>query len=408
MRTLLITALSIPVSLVACATDEPSTDELSAELSTSTKITIKTDGPQALVAYRDFSDPVWHAANAKSPTKYVAKVHGPYLVTAVCVTAFEVGGTVFGKIVNVLEYARTLDDATELTANTCNTVPKTREVTGLMAQIGSVLVGDSLATSISPDWTFQLPVRKGTYTLYASTPFDGLIVIRRGLDVQHDVTVAPIDAAVEGHLLDSASFTVTNASMFDTEAIVAIQAQSGTVPLTVSKGSLEFSPVIPNDVLTPDDNQTVTVQARTKDFFPELERTTLRASRRPWRIGDDPAFTLPDLFGAPSWALNSDGDNAVSWSSQPAFSVFTAQEYGNGQDASFTITSTIDASPSFIAASSLHSLTFDTQIPGFQPEWRINHDIYIRSLSSRLFSDPAAPDHGTVDTSYLSDFVSPR
>ena len=411
MRALPIIVLSIPVSLLsACANDEPDTDEASASVTEATRITIKTDGAQALVAYRDFTDPTWHLADAKSATKYVARVHGPYLVTAVCVTDIVFNGTVFGHNVNVLQYARTRTDGTLLIANTCHTSPPTLDVSGQMAQSGSVLLGDSVASSPAgpdPAWTFQLPVRKGTYTLYAPALFSPFIVIRRGLQVRRSMVLAPIDPEVEGQLLDTASFTPTNASIFDTQAVVRIQQQSGQVPVTVSSGSPESEAVVPNSGLSADDNQTVSMQAPTQDFFSDLERTTLRASRRPWRIGDDPSFTLPDLFDNPSWALDGNGDNAVSWRSLPPFSVFTVRDFGNGEDPSFTTDYEIDASPSFLATTAVATLTFDTQLPGFQPAWRIPHDVYIRQLSSQLFSDPAAPDHGVVDSSFLSDFVAP-
>lgn len=410
MRILPIIALSIPVSFAAaCATsDEPDTTEASAAVSTPTKITIKADGPQALVAYRDFDDPTWHAAEAKSATKFVAKVHGPYLVTAVCVTDVVFNGTVFGHNVNVQQYARTLGDGAELAAISCNTPSSatTRDVSGHVAQAGRVLVGDGIASSSVDDWTFQIPVLKGTYTLYASSA--DRIVIRRGVQATRSVVVAPIDANVEGNALVPVSFTVTNPGGVATRAVVRVEQQAGNLPGTFFNGPSDAALAIPTAVLTPDDNQTVSLQAPTLETLFDGQRSTLLASRRPWRIGDDPTFTLPEQFGSPFWFTDGNGDDVVFVGSRPNYTLFLADEFGNGADPSFSIGYTIDVSRSFGAATFFNTLTFDTQIPGFLPAWRIDHSLgYFRDLTSQFLSNAAAPEHGLIESSTISDTINP-
>lgn len=410
MRILPFIALSIPASLLAaCATDDPAPAEAeaTAEVSTPTKITIKANGAQALVAYRDFTDPVWHVAEAKSATRYIAKIHGPYLVTAVCVADIVFDGTVFGHSVNVVQFARTPGDGAELAADTCAPAEATtRDVSGHMAQAGRVLVGDSFDVSNVDDWTFQIPVLKGTYTLYASTA--DRIVIRRGLQVNRSVVIAPIDANVEGNLLQPASFVVTNPDGVATRAVVRIEQQAATFPGSIFSGPSDAARAIPTAVLTPDDNQTVSLQAPTVETFFDGQRTSLRASRRPWRIGDDPVFTLPAQFGTPFWFTNGNGDDVVFWSATPDFTIFTADVVGSGVDPSFSNSYSIDMSRSFEAQTFVSSLTFDTQIPGFQPAWKIDHAAgYFRDLSSQFLSNAAAPEHGVINSSSISDSIDP-
>lgn len=368
-----------------------------------TKIQIKATRPPSLVAYRDAGDPVWHAAVQRSPTRFVANVHGSYWVASVCESDTDFGGGFIVHDVFVSLQARTLQDGAELDTG-CDKPGPTRHVKGRMAQGGRVSIGGNFSGSSDSDWSFQIPVAPGVYTLYAST--HDRVVIRRGVDATRNVTLAPINTNTEGAELSPFAFTLTNG---DPEAAVSvavrIEQQSATFPGTMYYGAPEGARVIPTNVLTPDDNQTVSVLTDKYTYEDGVSRDYSLAQRHPFRIGDDATWTMPAQIEGVAW--NTDGVNPeVHWSSLPPFTRFSADILGGRRGTSDSITYIAELSPAFLATG-VTGVAFDVDtLPGFRREWQIDYSFgYNRDVFGQYFSNPLEPEHGVINSSEILDFV---
>ncbi|HEY0195727.1 MAG TPA: hypothetical protein VGC42_31650, partial [Kofleriaceae bacterium] len=118
MSRLPFVVLSLPVVLAGagCATDASEPDDpapiadeaqVGAEVSAPTRITIDADNPLALVSYREAFDTHWQPATATAAgNRYIAKVHGPYWVTAVCVSDVVFDGSVVAHTIDIEQFAR--------------------------------------------------------------------------------------------------------------------------------------------------------------------------------------------------------------------------------------------------------------------------------------------------------------
>jgi hypothetical protein len=321
----------------------------------------------------------------------------------VCEADTDFGGGFILHAVTLVEQGRTLDDGLERNLDCGGTSP-TRNVKGRMAQAGRVTIGSRFDRSDSPDWSFKIPVAPGVYTLYASTP--DRIVIRRGIDATRNVSLAAINTNTEGAELAPFTFELSNAAP-DAEVNVAvrIEQQSSTFPGTMYYGPPEGAKLVPTNVLVPDDNQTVSVLTDSFTFEDGFTRDASLASRRPFRIGDDATWTMPAQIEGVHWTTGA--SPAVSWTSLPPLTVLIADVSGNAPGQPDPISYSADLSPSF-RATGAHGIVFDTDLPGYKPEWLIDDSLgYNRDVFVQRYANPLEPEHGVIDSSEVIDVIDP-
>jgi hypothetical protein len=345
-------------------------------------ITIATDTPAALVAFRDGLEAPWQAAAMKSPSMFEAEVHGPYVVTIVCQEPT-------GGLYATYQLAQTPDDERNLMRSCDYTIAPRFPVTGHMVQAGRVQIEDTPRTSSTPDWDFNLNALAGTRDLVALAA--DRIVLRRGLAIGGATAVTPpIDVAQDGTPLADVTFTATNAAL--AEGLVAsVNLQKPFAQLAVFRGPIAAAKVAPDSVLIPTDTQSVSIQATLG--------ASVRSLRRPFRVGGNTEFTLPLPLGDVRWAIAA-SSLTVSWSSAPPFDVFSVDASGSSDPTKFQ-NQFLLLSPRFMIATGITSATIDTDIPGFKPLWRID---FARPHYRRIFLQRVANDE--ISTSIVSEQIN--
>lgn len=368
--------LSILLSLWAAGCDDSASP---------VTVAITTDITPPLVAFRDGLDGPWQLATQASPTRFEAKVTGPYFFAVVC-------EQMFGDIL-LVQAGRTPDDEREENIK-CDFRPAAGHfVTGRMAQAGRVQIGNEIASSNLPDWVFAVSVAAGTYDLMART--DDRILLRRGVAVAGDVALTPtLDVFQGGAALAPAAFTATNATAFETVAAsVQLDQAPGMLPFSVYRGPIATAMVAPSSALAATDVQTVSIQA-TAGYG-------LRALRRPFRIGGDTAYTLPDLIGGVVWEV-ADSSISVSWTSVPELDLLSASVGGMQPGSTRFHNLGLDLSPRFLAETGVTRATIDLALPGFKPEWKVDFGRqYSRDLLVQRTTD------GAIATSSVTEQVNP-
>jgi hypothetical protein len=388
-------------ALVGC-TDDAAADESAVDDSTQSvaddaidaqarpaTIHITSEFPPALVVFREGLRGRWRPARQITATTFEAKVRGPYIVTVVCA---EHPIFVDSNETLTWQVARTLEDSHDLSF--CDVFP-THTATGHMVQPGFVQMGDNASRSMAPDWDFSIPVPTGSLDLIATSA--DAIAVRRDIPVNGDVAVTPdVDLAQEGTALANVAFSAPDATPDETTRVsVGLFTQTTkSFPARVFLGPLDAAKVAPDEALLASDTQSVSVRASTA--------TTLRALRRPFRVGGNTVYTLPPPLGRVTWNI-VDGEISLHWTTLPRFTVFS--EFIGGS-ALFPLTPPsylTDLSPRFIAATRIHQFKIDTAIPGFQPEWRVDFtDFYSRDLSVQDLPEP-----GVVITSSVNELIDP-
>lgn len=339
--------LSLLLSLWAAGCDDDAVSPVT--------VTITTDITPPLVAFRDGLDGAWQLATQASPTRFEAKVTGPYFFAVVC-------EQMFGDII-LTQSGRTLDDEREANIK-CDFRPAASHfVIGRMVQPGRVQIGNGIASATLPDWTFGISVPAGTYDLMART--DDRILLRRGVAVTGDVMLTPaLDVGQGGAALATVAFTATNAEPFETLAASVHLAQApGITPFDVYRGPIATARVAPDSALAATDAQTVSIQA-TAGYG-------LRALQRPFRIGGETKYTLPDLISGVVW--NVEGSNiSLSWTSVPELDLFSVAVSGMPTGSPRVHSLGLDLSPRFLAETGVTRAIVDTGLPGFKPEWKVD------------------------------------
>lgn len=392
MRNLCLLCFVVPGALVACGDDHPATPD--GPPPEGTTIAITTGQPAALVAFRDGVDGPWQSATMKTPTSFEAQVHGPYMVSVVCddVTTNPDGSF---HSWDTRQAGRTLDDPHEYAA--CDVPANGHAITGHMVQAGTVILGNSSATSSTGNWDFKLSAANGTYDLIATTS-DG-IAVRRGVAVNGDLALGqPVDVVQQGAAFVTADFSVANAMAGETIRAAAF-LETGTNPLTalLYNGAATAVKVAPNTALQGTDSQTVSLRA----LSDTANGTAIRTLRRTFRVGGDTSYTLPKALGDPQWAL-AGAQAAVSWTMLPVMGTITENidgvVPGGGKSASYELALTT----SFVTATAPTRAVIDTDIPGYKPQWRVDLTVeYSRQLQLQHIAD------GVVTSLAIDEMITP-
>jgi len=294
------------------------------------------------------------------------------MVTAVCDDT-NPGGTFHSW--DTWQLGRTLDDSHDNAV--CNVATGAHAITGRMTQPGAVVLGAALRNSVTPGWSFALSAANGTYDLIASTCAG--FVVQRGIVVGGDLAMTtPIDVAAHGTPYQTAAFTASNAAAGETlKAGTLLETGTNPQPAILYNGPAASVRFAPTAALRDTDLQTVSLRAITAT----AHGTALRALRRPFRAGGDTSYTLPAALGDPQWTVTAT-QAVVSWTQLSVIGNLFETLRGTVAGGAVPASAELDLSPSFVALTAPTRAVLDTDVPGFQPEWRVDvAGSYNRQLS---------------------------
>ncbi len=350
-----LTYLSLcALPLAAACDDDPITPA---------EITISTVRAPEAIAFRDGLDGEWRTPAPTATGSYKLDVSGPYVVSVVC----KAGGDF---LVTTRQIARTPEDGRELDLP-CEELPEANAtVTGTMVQPGYLGLAGALGFSATPDWDFSFAIPAGTFDLIGVS--DQKIALRRDLAVSGTMDLGTIDLDQEGAALVPVALTAPNAATAE-----MLEAQvSLTTPRTdeghVHVGAPATAKVAPAELLTAGVRQSVAMVAWSDDAN--------RMVRRDFKAGDATAFTLPEPLGAIQFDTAT-GALVATWSTLPEHDRILMAVHGSAADDKAR-GHELEVSQRFVAATGATSLKLDTDVPGFQADWRPDFSReYLRELS---------------------------
>lgn len=320
-----------------------------------------------LIAFRDGPSAPWQTPVATQPGRYEIAVHGPYTVLDVC--------TAPGQVV-AFEESRTLDDNRDLDMSCLVTSPRGSHVTGSMTPLPAA--GISPLIRIGPaggftaaDGRFDIRVVDGTYDLVARTQSTDAdqdrIAIRHNLVVAGDTMVTPaIDATAEGTATVAVQPTVTNL-VADERLGMSGEIDTPTVQLEASVAGTIGVHVLPDAALGPHDSQQIHVVATSNSGNVFSAR---RVARR-YAAGTSLQFTLPPAVSVPFTTI--DGQLVAAWTVLPPYDQLEfAVDQSDGNSPGLLRLHVTNLSASYIAATGATSARFDTDVPGYDPSWRVD------------------------------------
>ncbi|HEX8113117.1 MAG TPA: hypothetical protein VF516_35545 [Kofleriaceae bacterium] len=361
----------------------------------------------------------WKMVTAPDLKSVDLMIKGAYSVAVVCM--------INPTTVLVWQAFHTVDDDTSSTVKEptlqtpCNAAPTQRTVHGTTVQDASVHLGnaDASATGGTP---FTVQVADGTYDLVATTketdPATHKTLIQRNVMVSGDTTLpGTIDVSTGvaqvalGVVLSSppnpAKSTETVAATVD----VTTKNNKGSATVSSADYNLTNKTIkifaLPNSALMSGDTQTATFTGTNN--IKDTSITTSRSITRPFSIGDAVAtgmtsFALPAAIANPDWGMDK-SRLSVALPTLPALDDLTVKTSGKTADGQTTVQYEIDITASYFQRTALARPVFDTDIPGFQPSWKIDfvHQAYSRQITSErdVFSKGAFVDH--EESSFFED-----
>lgn len=381
-----ILVLLLSSSLLACADhgaledpdavdDAPVIIETDADIAAhGVKIQIATERAPLLLKFRD-GNGAWQDATAIDANNYEARVHGPYLVQAVCEQLIVAPNRSHPHAFEYLtwEVGRTPRDARTLHAP-CDQ-PAQNGVAGPMAQAGTVRLGDFDTSSSATSWMAILYPAGGVRDLIATT--DAGILIRRGVALQatgENPLLAPIDVAQDGAAFATQTFTATNASPGDVlTATVRLTTPSTRNDAPIYVGGLAGAKVAPSSVLLSTDAQTAEVSAS--------NGAQSRSVLRPYAASAT-SFALPDPIEGVAWSV-VDGQQAVAWSALPSFDEVAASIDGRANDSDrYYAVHRLNLSRRYVEATAATQAMFHTDAPGYDAAWTAGLQAHTRRVAA--------------------------
>lgn len=178
------------------------------------------------------------------------------------------------------------------------------EVSGVMQQAGEVVFG-GFDLSPSGPWSFSFDVSQGTHDLIATG--DTRMLIRRGIAVESDMTLATIDVDVDGQPYDTVSFATNAVAGVETvRSFLTLETAAERAGFAGTSSTLRTPPA---SLLVPGDQMVAQVMATTK--------TTARSLRAPF-TGGNPTFTLPPALSGITYTFPY-RQPWVTWGTLPPF-----------------------------------------------------------------------------------------
>jgi hypothetical protein len=283
-------------------------------------------------------------------------------------------------------------------------------VDGVMKQPGSVSIGHLTDFETTADWQFRMLSPHGAYDLVAIEANASRIAIRRGQIIERDTTVAAIDLDREGRPLVEFPAIVTN--------LLPAESTFLSVALTTSTDTVAFihdvrrpMMVVPEAVLLPTDMQRMRATGTVSSIVPGRGGTSyLRSTERPITASGSAEFTLPAPLDAIFFS-RSRGALTATWSALPAFDLLELEATALFTDGFAKITYHADVSSSYIDATGITSVAFDSDIPHFLPRWSFDFTASYQQIAT--VTQKGAEAHVSsvteiVNTPTLTGLLIPR
>jgi hypothetical protein len=336
------------VAIVGCSGDakppitgmpDAGTDAPADSSAPSNYVDVETLGDDPVfIRYREGSGP-WQEPK-RVGANFELRINERYELIAVC------GDTSVGFDVGV--EASTFEDSGGSTYLPCFTpfaAGATHKLSGTMAQPGTVTIGYASATGAAASWSFELDAYEGTVDLLAVG--GGRARLVRDIEVTTATTVPAISVS-SSPLLASLPLTVTGLQSSDVLHTQTILLTANSF-LTAADETSSTARLVPDSQLEPLDRQYVLMRAESGDtyrraFFRHVSSASMS------QIALLPPLTDVQLAGSTaSWTtLPSGRRQLLLYSPTSSFHIFATEDWLG--------TST--------------SLTLDTEIPGFMPDWK--------------------------------------
>jgi hypothetical protein len=334
-----------------------------------TRVTVRTGTPPALLAFRDGPNP-WQVQAVAGISTFDLAPTGPYEVVVACED-----GSGVDMSVQITLLARTLGDGPEVDSLCSFVHPFV--VSGTVIGAGRVAFGNrGVGRGGVPEWSFELPTAAGSFDLVAVSQgvrgVLGNIAIRRDIEIAADRSIGTIDPMAEGSPLVPVTLELTNLGAGETTSVLPFVTSGNTVTSLTEVGparpaGLEAK-LAPASVLRPTDFNTVTITAAmpASGTPPQIRS---RAVRRTVRPDDLAAMTLPDPLGPVVFEASPERLTAA-WSTLPNYATIGLSR--DGFVTGFTQRRFHFAllTRSFIEVTGATRATIDFRdVPGFKTEW---------------------------------------
>lgn len=345
---------------------------------------VGASGQTALVVVRDGPSGQWVAPTEAMPgQQWTITVDHAYTVAAVCHDQ-PAGGPERWR---TIERAFAITDAVTGPLQFCGEAEYTtpaHAVVGTMVQAGQVQFGTAIASSTTPNWQIAANAPASPDLDVIASSADHAQILRNidvtAIDATHPMPAIDVDA--NGVALVPVALT-SNASAAETvQARVEPSTPHSAMDLTLAPaiyaGPLASVMVAPHAMYNDGEQQLVTVEAVTGNQHRSLTRSLFP--------GDATAFALPaQVFGEWSVAASDaaatppapDAPIEVTWGFLPEGKngAVELDVDGTASDpASPTALASyrLYASPGYLQDATFNSLQIETDVPGFDPTWRVD------------------------------------
>ena len=320
-------------------------------------VTVNLFTTPSLFMYRD-GQGTWQMPQASGLGKYKLQVTNDYEVVLVCAS-----GGAFQAMLQGLTIA---DGATQyLFCSAPSASGATVDVTGTLAEAGTIDVGGAAQTTTAANASFDLQVAPGTHDLVA---YDAdHIYVSRDQAIAAATALGTVDIDGAGSAMTALPLVIGNVGTDHLETQLQWLLANDFANLVGSSTTLETPPaslVMQNDYEFLDVSAIGTGTFRDGSvFFTNV----------------DPGFTLPDVLTGVDFTATPTAVTAT-WGTVPAYDSLNL--FIDGGTVSALQQQMVTVSQSWVQATGATSLTFDAMPPGYDASWQVDlASEYFRAFS---------------------------
>jgi len=256
------------------------------------------------------------------------------------------------------QYASTVEDGVELAMSPCYNgyaFGDTVSITGVVIGGGRLHLGGETRSG-SGEWMYQVSLIPGFHDVIVSDDYlapndQGRVVLRRNQDLRESSAVAPINLAVEGVPMASASVQLEGMQPGDT-VVTQTYLTRQTDSIELASTVYPIVHYLPASFVEPDEEQRVSASV----FNPPHARGVQAI------YYGQQALTL-----LPVWSSVQMTDSDVTWTSVPAenFAEISFSIFGDRNSRR------VRASKRWVADHGTMGLFLENNLPGYSAEWNI-------------------------------------
>ncbi|HTR51662.1 MAG TPA: hypothetical protein VMJ10_13195 [Kofleriaceae bacterium] len=330
------------------------------------QVTVNLFATPTLFMYRD-GQGAWQMPEAAGLGKFHLHVTNDYETVLVCAN-----GAAFQAVLQGSTFA---DGATQyLFCDAPGAAGATVDVTGTLAEAGTIAIGGATQTTSSAHASFDLAVTTGAHDLVAYDASN--IYVSRGQTISAATALGTVDTDASGTAMVALPLVIGNLGTDKLQTELEWSLTNDYVDLIGSSATLETPPA---SLVMQDDFQFLDVSANGTGTFRDGSTEF---------TGSDPGFTLPDAPTGVSFAATSTAVTAT-WGTLPEYDSLT--EFVDAANAPQQQMMTV--SQSWVEATGATSLTFDAMPPGYDSAWQVDlASPYFRALSIETISGTSSYD----------------